>query len=71
MIPKKTHEELISKLEEIIKVLKVVDSENLLQFANSKRLESFQYEIENNTDIKFGLMFEHENSFTYINCNRN
>lgn len=68
--PKKTQEEMITKLKEILGLFNVEDAETILNIANQKILEVFTYEIENYFEITFKLKFENEDSWTKFNLRR-
>lgn len=69
--PKKSQEEMITKLKELLGIFNVEDVESILNVANQKKLEIITYEIENYCEIIFKLKFEHEDSWTEFNCYRN
>lgn len=69
--PKKSQEEMIAKLKELLGIFHVEDVESILNVANQKKLEIISYEIENPSEITFKLKFEHEDSWTEFNCYRN
>lgn len=68
--PKKTQEEMIAKLEELLEKFNVSDSKTFLDIANEKKLEVISYEIENYFEITFKLKFENEDSWTKFNLRR-
>lgn len=69
--PKKSQEEMIAKLKELLGIFNVDDIESILNVANQKILEMISYEVENPSEITFKLKFEHEDFWTEFNCYRN
>lgn len=66
---KKTQEEMISKLKEMVGVWGILNTKEVMEVANCKVIEVFSYEIENNNSLIVKLKFENEDHWTDIYCN--
>lgn len=65
-----SQEDMILKLQKMLKLFQVNDVDAILKVANQKKLEIITYEIENYFEVTFKLKFENEDSWTEFNLLR-